>query len=81
MTGQASLRTCLLSGVVAETSVRWARLHFGGCYQRWHAIATGLWAVCGHQNFDYPDVEYSDVKPESTKVCKSCLARLARSTS
>ena len=56
---------------------RWARLHFGGIFKRWH-IVYGIHSICGTQSFDYKRVEWSETKPETGKLCKHCIARMAR---
>jgi len=62
-------------GPVRVSGVRWARLHFGGVYHRWHVVG-GMWAICGRQRFDHPDQQYSDARPGNGKLCKHCLAKL-----
>lgn len=55
-------------------TVTWARLIFGGDGKRWH-IVSGLWSICGRQDFDYPRVERRDSQPASGKLCRLCLAK------
>lgn len=80
MTGQASLKAQERGpsgGSVRISGLRWFRLHYGGGYGRWHAIAEGLWSICGRQNADYPEVQYADTQPKNGKHCKFCVTRLA----
>jgi hypothetical protein len=55
----------------------WARLKYGGTSKVWHAIR-GLWAICGALHFDYPRVERSAGAPGSGRLCKRCVAKLAK---
>lgn len=59
------------------TTAHWARLQFGGDPKRWH-VAVELRSICGRQDFDYPRVERRETRPESGKLCKNCVAKIAK---
>lgn len=74
--GNVSL-ACPAPGAKLGLPPRWARLNYPDSKKLWHA-AVGHQAICGHVEFDHPRAEYSESKPERGKLCRRCVAKLAR---
>jgi hypothetical protein len=59
--------------------IRWARLNYSGGRKLWHTVRKGhVLALCGLVHFDHPRAQFSELKPESGKLCQLCVAKLER---